>query len=130
MRNRLGGIRTCDLTKGGGILVINTANRDYLVKHFQARDVIFEEGSRVMIAERRPDLESSRMFNVWKYYEQRGDDLEHVETFELDHRVYSLHELVELVENAGWSYHSSFACYDDEPVSIDTLGIVVVAKKE
>ena len=83
-----------------------------------------------MIAERRLDLESSRMFNVWKYYEQRGDDLEHVETFELDHRVYSLHELVELVENAGWSYHSSFAGYDDEPVSIDTLGIVVVAKKE
>lgn len=122
--------QVCDLTMGGGILVINTANRDYLVRHFQARDVIYEEGGQVMIAERRLDLESSRMFNVWRYYELRGDDLKHVETFELDHRVYSLHELVELVETAGWRYHSSFAGHGDEPASTDTLGIVVVARKD
>lgn len=119
-----------ELAKRGGIFVIHTANRDYLVRHFQARDVSYGEGGRVMIAERRLDLENSRMFNVWRYYEQRGDDLKHLSTFELDHRVYSLHELVRQVEDAGWSYHSSFGGYDMEPVSTDTFGMVLVASKE
>ena len=119
-----------DLARQGGIFVIHTVNRDYLVRHFQAMDVSYGEGGRVMIMERRLDLESSRMFNVWKYYEQQGDDLEHLSTFEFDHRVYSLHELVRLVENAGWSYHSSFGGYDMEPVSTDTFGMVIVARKE
>lgn len=83
-----------------------------------------------MIAERHLDLENSRMFNVWRYYEQRGDDLKRLSTFELDHRVYSLHELVRQVEDAGWSYHSSFGGYDMEPVSTDTFEMVLVASKE
>ena len=119
-----------DLARQGGIFVIHTVNRDYLVRHFQAMDVSYGEGGRVVIMERRLDLESSRMFNVWKYYEQQGDDLEHLSTFEFDHRVYSLHELVRLVEKAGWSYHSSFGGYDMEPVSTDTFGMVIVARKE
>ena len=119
-----------ELAKRGGIFVIHTANRDYLVRHFQARVVSYGEGGRVMIAERHLDLENSRMFNVWRYYEQRGDDLKRLSTFELDHRVYSLHELVRQVEDAGWSYLSSFGGYDMEPVSTDTFEMVLVASKE
>jgi SAM-dependent methyltransferase len=122
--------QACDLTKRGGIFVIHTVNRDFLVRHFQARDVSYGEGGRVVIMERRLDLECSRMFNVWKYYEQRGDDLEHRSTIELDHRVYSLHELVRQVEDAGWRCESSFGGYDMEPVSTDTFRMILVARKE
>ena len=87
-------------------------------------------GGGVVIVERHLDLECSRMFNIWRYYEQRGDDLEHLSTFELDHRVYSLHELMRQVEDAGWSHISSFGGYDLEPVSTDTFGMILVAKKE
>jgi hypothetical protein len=63
-----------------GILVIDMANRDWLVRHFQARDVTYGENGRVMVTERSLDMERSRMFNVWRYYRQHGEDLRHLGT--------------------------------------------------
>jgi SAM-dependent methyltransferase len=117
------------LTKRDGIFIIHTANRDFLVRHFQARAFTFGKDGRVVIAERRLDLESSRMFNVWRYYEQRGDDLEHLSTFKIDHRVYSLHELKKQIEDSGWSFHSSYGGYDMKPLTTDTLGMILISKK-
>jgi SAM-dependent methyltransferase len=118
------------LTKQGGIFIIHTANRDFLVRHFNSRDFTYGKDGRVVIADRRLDLESSRMFNVWRYYDQRGDDLEHLSTFEIDHRVYSLHELKKQVEDSGWSYHSSFGGYSLQPLTTDTFGLIVIGKNE
>ncbi|GAI82359.1 unnamed protein product, partial [marine sediment metagenome] len=100
-----------------------------LVRHFQAKDVAYGKDGRVVIAERRLDLESSRMFNVWRYYEQRGDDLEHLSTFEINHRVYSLHELKKQIEDSGWSFHSSYGDYSLQPLTTDTNGMIVIGKK-
>jgi len=118
------------LTKQGGIFIIHTVNRDFLVRHFNARDFTYGEGGRVVIADRRLDLDSSRMFNVWRYYEQRGDDLDHLSTFEIDHRVYSLHELKSQIEDSGWTYHSSFGGYSLQPLTTDTFGLIVIGKNE
>jgi len=111
------------------VLVVGTVNRDYLVRHFQARDFFRWPDGRVQIAERRLDLESSRMFNVWKWYQERDGDLEHLDTIELDHVVYSLHELKGLVEGCGWAYQASYGGYDLEPLTTDTNGMILVAKK-
>ncbi len=110
-------------------LVVGTINRDWLVRHFQARDFFRWEDGRVQIAERRLDLESSRMFNVWRWYQERDGDLEHLETIELDHVVYSLHELKGLVEGCGWAYQASYGGYDLKPLTTDTNGMILVAKK-
>jgi hypothetical protein len=83
-----------------------------------------------MIAERRLDLENSRMYNIWKYYKQEEQNLIHLDTFEFDHRVYSLHELIRLVEATGWKYLSSAKGFDLESVTSDALGLILVAKKE
>jgi SAM-dependent methyltransferase len=116
------------LTKLNGIFVIHTANRDYLVRHFQARDINFDKRGMVFLADRRLDLESSRMFNVWKYFDQQGDDLKHLSTIEIDHRVYSLHELKKQVEDSGWSYQKCYGGYDMRPFTTDTFGMVLVSK--
>lgn len=121
--------QACRLTRWDGILIIQSANRDFLVRHFQARDFSYGKDGRVVLTERRLDLESSRMFNVWRYYEQHGDDLEHLGTFEIDHRVYSLHELKKQIEESGWSFHSSYGGYDMQPLTTDTFGMIVVGKK-
>jgi SAM-dependent methyltransferase len=117
------------LTKHGGILVIHTVNRDFLIRHFQARDVTIGNDGRVVIVERRLDLNNSRMYNVWRYYDSRGDDLEHLGTFEINHRVYSLHEFRSQVEDSGWIFHSSYGGYDMQPLTTDTFGMIVIGKK-
>lgn len=116
------------LTKRNGIFVIHTANRDYLVRHFQAKDVNITNSSRVIFADRRLDLETSRMFNVWKYYNQRDEDLKHLSTIEIDHRIYSLHELKKQLEDSGWNYQKCYGGYDMRPFTTDTFSMIMVSK--
>ena len=111
------------------VLVVGTVNRDWLVRNFQARDFFRWQDGRVQLAERRLELESSRMFNVWRWYQERDGDLEHLETIELDHIVYSLHELKGLVEGCGWIYKACYGGYDLKPLTTDTNGMILVATK-
>lgn len=119
-----------NLTKTGGIFVIHSANRDFLVKNFQARDIVNGVEGRVMLAERKLDLGNSRMYNVWTYFVQEGEDLKHLSTMEIDHRVYSLHELKKQVEDSGWRYLACYGGFDMQVFSIDTFNMVLVAEKQ
>lgn len=76
-----------------GILVIETKNRDHLVRYFRDRDIDYSGDDLVLIEERRLNMEDSRIESVWKYYRRQEDDLKFMDKFEADHRVYSLHEL-------------------------------------
>lgn len=118
-----------ELARPGGALVIHTVNRDYLVRNFQARDWSSTQEGRFMLIERRLDLEGSRMYNTWRYYEQRGEDLVHLSTVELDHLVYSLHELKGQVEDSGWEVESWYGGYGMQPLTTDSFATVLVARK-
>jgi SAM-dependent methyltransferase len=118
-----------DLTKRDGILIIHTVNRDYLIKNFQFRDVTYSEEGMVTILERRLDLENSRLFNTWKYYREEGKNLEHLGTIELNHRIYSLHELKKLVEKSGWSFQTCYGNYKMQPLTTDTFASIIIARK-
>jgi len=118
-----------NLVKPYGLLVIHTANRDFLVKNFQARDFSISEEGRFFSAERRLDLESSRIYNVWRYYDMKDEDLKHLSTVEIDHRLYSLHELKKLVETCGWRYQTCYGGFDMQPFTIDTFSMLLIAKK-
>jgi len=118
-----------ELTKPNGILVIHTVNRDFLVRNFQARDWTPIQEGRFMLIERRLDLENSRMYNTYRYYEQRGEDLIHLSTVELDHLVYSFHELKRQVEDSGWEIMSYYGGYDMQPLTMDSFVMILVAKK-
>lgn len=76
-----------ELSTPGGIFVLDTANRDWIVRNFQAKGWYRWPDGRVQVQERRLDLESSRMFNVWSWYREKGENLVHLGTIELDHRV-------------------------------------------
>ncbi len=118
-----------DLCAPGGVLVVDIVNRDWLVRNFQARDLFRWEDGRVQLADRRLDLESSRMFNVWEWYREVDGDLVHQDTVEVDHRVYSLHELKGLVEESGWSYQACYGGYDLGPLTFDSQRMIFVAEK-
>jgi SAM-dependent methyltransferase len=75
-----------ELSVPGGLLVMDTANRDWIVRNFQAKGFDFEDGL-IMLAERTMDMDTSWMHNVWRYNRMEGEDLKHLETFEVDPRV-------------------------------------------
>lgn len=116
------------LTKPNGIFIMHTANRDFLIKNFQAKDIVFSKEGLVIMEERKLDLESSRMFNVWRYYRQNGEDLLFLSKMEIDHRIYSLHELKKQFKNSGWKYITSYGGFDQKPFSVDTFSMVIVAE--
>lgn len=118
-----------NLVRPQGLLVIHTANRDFLIKNFQARDFTISEEGRVFFTERRLDLETSRIYNVWRYYDMKGEDMTHLSTVEIDHRLYSLHELKKLVEDSGWRYQTCYGGFGTQPFTIDTFSMLLIAKK-
>ena len=91
------------LSSPDAIMVVLTMNRDWMVGNFGPEGV--DAAGRVRILQRRRlDLETSTLHNDWEFYEGEGDDLSLRLRLQLDHRVYSLHDLKALVEEAGWEY--------------------------
>jgi hypothetical protein len=108
---------------------MQTVNRDFLIKNCQARDIVFGKEGLVVFEERKLDLESSRMFNVWRYYRQSGEDLLFISKMEVDHRIYSFHELKKQFEDSGWELIVSYGGFDQKPLSTNTFSMILVAEK-
>ena len=117
------------LSKPGGLFVMHTANRDTLIRRFQARDFSFGDDGLVVLMERELDIESSRMINFWSYYRQEGEDLRFLNRMEINHRVYSPHELRNQFEDAGWKVLESFGGFDQQPLTSDTFNMIIVARR-
>jgi SAM-dependent methyltransferase len=129
------------------IFVVDTINRDYLIREFQPFriDSIPEQNLELHI-ERKLNLESSSMEEEWKFYDKtrnRGekrkkkvssDDAVHLRQIldlHLNLRVYSLHELIRLLKQAGWNCVSKYGdIVTLEPFNRDSRNIVVVRQKK
>ena len=91
------------LAAPSAVLVVMTANRDWIVRNFQPEGI--EEAGPIRILERRRlDLETSTIRNDWEFYENESSDGRLLFKQQMDLHVYSLHELREVVEQAGWRY--------------------------
>jgi SAM-dependent methyltransferase len=119
------------LASDAGLLILEMANRDWLMKHFQAQGV-GRAGDVLVLEDREFDPERSHMVNRWTYYRADGDDWRHVAEFAIDHRVYSAHELKRLVGSAGWEVEAVHAGYELEPIAerfADSNRLLLVATK-
>ena len=117
------------LTKHGGWFIMHTASRDGLIKRFQPRDYMFDESGLLLMMERTLDLETSRMENQWSYYQRDGEDLRFLNRVEINHRVYSLHELRDQFCEAGWLYIDAYGGFELKPFTRDVFSMIIVAKK-
>jgi SAM-dependent methyltransferase len=113
-----------------GILIIDGAPRDRLIREMRPISVDEIGEDLVLIEESKWNLESSRVESVWKYYQRKGKDLKHLDTIETDHRVYSLHELRKMMEYSGWTYRICYDGFDREPFTIDSRRMIVIAQKD
>lgn len=111
------------------VLVIEMGNRDYVVKHFQPFG-INDLGDKEVHEYRKFDLERSQSQPRWEFYKKEKNSLKHLVTIQLDHRMYSLHELIELLKTTGWEYTNSYGSVDHEPVTADSNRIIIVGKRK
>jgi SAM-dependent methyltransferase len=117
------------LTSSRGILVIDLdINRDYFVSRF-TRTAIFVVDKHEIHEYRNFNFESSRYQPTWKVFQETGKDLLYEDEFHLDIRLYSLHELISLVERAGWEYNKAYGDFSLRPVTRESPRITLVACK-
>jgi hypothetical protein len=112
--------------------VIQTVNRDCLVRKFEPEGMD-KAGDVRVIQNRTFEFETSTIMNNWEFWEGSGPDIRHRLSIELQHRVYSLHELMELLEQTGWGVVQSFGASDDQmsdlkPMGFDSRAMWLVAR--
>ncbi len=113
------------------LLVVETVNRDFLVKNFEQRSVAKMVDSIELHENRKLNLANSSMENLWTFYQKSRDNtLKVLAEIPLTHRVYSLHELKGLIEKAGWNFVSSYGSLSSlTPVTFDSRNITIIGRK-
>ena len=114
------------------VLVVLTANRDWLIRNFDPEGMGEAGGIRILQT-RTLDLETSSVRSEWEFYRGEGDDLRLELRLPMDHRVYSLHELKALLEEAGWGYLRGLGSYRGvgpglSDLTYDSMDIWLVAR--
>lgn len=102
-------LRQCiKLVRVGGFFAMDIVNRDWLIRNF-IRQGFSRIGDRIILEERELNLQDSRMYNTWTFLKAADGDTYIVEKeVKIDHRVWSLHELVELFERTGWRVKGAY----------------------
>jgi 2-polyprenyl-3-methyl-5-hydroxy-6-metoxy-1,4-benzoquinol methylase len=103
-------LRQClKMVKPGGFFAIDIVNRDWLVRYFQPRG--FQRiGDMTVLEDRTFNMNDSRMYNTWTFLKKTADDTYTLsKEIKLDHRVWSLHELIALFARTGWKYKAGYS---------------------
>lgn len=117
------------LTTEKGLLVIDVLNRDNLVKYMTSFGLTrFDDGTE-QHEMRRLNFETSQLELVWEFYQREGEDLKHKSAAKVRFRVYSLHELRDLLRRGEWNPLEEVGSFALEPVSAEKKRIIAVASK-
>jgi len=111
-------LRQClKLVKPSGFFALDIVNRDWLLRNFSERS--FERiKDRLILYERQFDSQTSRHKDKWTFMRQIDENTFILDSaFQLDLRVWSLHELILLFERTGWKFGCAY------PGSSSTHGI-------
>lgn len=126
-RNVLRGLRR--LVRPGGLFVLELADRDAVLRRFRPVDVVRWTPTLEQHERREFDRETSTMHSTWTFFRpSRRGHLRRVFETEITVRLYSLHELRDLMREAGWKYETAYGDLATlEPVSFESQRLVVVA---
>jgi cyclopropane fatty-acyl-phospholipid synthase-like methyltransferase len=118
------------VTSSRAILVIDTVNRDYLVKNFREKEISVLDDIE-WHEFRKLNLENSHMENNWRFYRKTRESLRLLLEVPVSHRVYSLHELKQVANSAGWKYLESYGSTERlTPVTADSFHMTLVGRKQ
>ena len=104
-----------------GLLVLLTTNGEWSRKNFQAEGLETAAPMRIF-QQRRLDESASTLFNTWHFFEGREADLKHRLTLDMEHRLYSIDQLAELLEEAGWRFSHGLGRQPGDEFQLGPLG--------
>jgi len=113
-----------DALKPSGRFLMEPLNRDFLIRNFAARDEKVVDGVKV-IEEREFDILTSRVRGTITRHEKSGPVVK--QTF---WRIYSAHELKNLLEGIGFSFTAAYGNLQREPLSLETRLMRLVFEKK
>ena len=102
-------LRQClGLVRPGGFFALDVVNRDWLIHNFSERG-FRRSKNRIVLEERQFSPLNSRNYNTWTFLKQTDETTFILEkSLRLDHRIWSLHELVVLFEKTGWRFKVAY----------------------
>ncbi|MEM3579365.1 MAG: class I SAM-dependent methyltransferase [Candidatus Bathyarchaeia archaeon] len=91
-----------ELSREGAILfVAETAHTEFFSLKFTPTS--YSEINDFIILENRSyDPRKAQLITTWTFYKKHGNDLKYIDKVDFQLHIYSLSELVELLEKAGW----------------------------
>jgi len=115
--------RFCTALRPGGVLVLDTRNRDHFVRHLADEETYrLPDGTTVRI-QNTLDLRTSRVHARW--WLEDG----HRSLGESEIRLYSAHELYRRLRPERWSAVELFGGLDGRPFELDSPRLVLVVTK-
>ncbi len=109
--------------KPGGRLLIEILNRDWILKNYKEIQETVIQGIRV-VEKREFDILTSRNNFVIKRYEEDG-----VVTKKGSWRLYSAHEIKNMLEEIGFMFIDGYSSLEKEPLMKDTRLMKLVFEK-
>ena len=97
--------------EGSLLLILDTANQDMIAffnTYLRSGDYFVDYGDFAVVEHHEYDPTKSRAKTKWLFYDKVGRDLRFVDEVEYDVRVYALHELVRLAQEASWELLEAF----------------------
>jgi hypothetical protein len=119
------------LAAPGGILVTETENRDWRIRNFLPY-INYDFGKLQLYESWKFNLENSTAESISKYYEKdlTNNSLRLLLDIPTHMRLYSLHELKELLNKSGWIFQKSYGSIQIlNSVTLDTPWIVTTSIK-
>lgn len=118
-------------SKNGCILITQTENRDWRLKNFEPY-IISDFGKHQVLEYWKFNLVNSTSEGFWRFYRKknRSSSLQLKLDLHYNQRLYSLHELKEVINRSGWRFVKSFGSIEhlQQQVSPDTQEIITVSK--
>jgi len=93
--------------KNGLLLIIDTVNRDAILKTF--RKIGIDEFEDLIIIRRNKfDPITSKLIAKWEVFERSGRNLKFITDLKIEQRLYSFHELLRILSKAGWEFIEAY----------------------
>lgn len=113
-----------------GFFVLEIKNRDWLIKNFRRKG--FNRYENWVVLEKRAfNYKTSRIEEKWTYLKKVNNHYELLKKFEINHRLWSLHGLINLFSQTGWKVkevHSGLRENKKEDLA-EAKDFLVVAQK-
>ena len=112
--------------KPGGQLLLDLLNREWVVLNYIQNEWRRAQDGTIYLERRELDLETSRNRVTVTIVSPTGQTRQ-ITSFEI--RLYTLTEIIAMLDRAGLAFAGAYGGFDGEPYSIATRRMVVVARR-